>query len=141
MRLIGHNDMGGRGDCMHVNVQDGVAYVGHMGESRLGTTMLDVSDPRRPEVIAQIDAPDGIHTHKVQVVDDVMLVNHERYGSSTEGQGGLAAYDISEPDAAATDRLPRDAGQGRPSHDLVGRPVCVGHRQRRRVRRPIPDRG
>ncbi len=97
MRLVGHNDMGGRGDCMHVNVQDGFAYVGHMGQSRLGTTILDVADPRRPEIVAQIDAPDGIHTHKVQVVEEVMLVNHERYGASTQGQGGLAAYDVSDP--------------------------------------------
>ena len=98
MRLVGHNDMGGRGDCMHVNVVGVHAFVGHMGQTRLGTSILDVSDPSQPRVVAQIQAPDGIHTHKVQVVDDVMLVNHERYGSSTTGQGGLAAYDVSRPD-------------------------------------------
>lgn len=97
MRLVGHNDIDGRGDCMHVNVLNGHAFVGHMGETRLGTSILDISDPQHPHVVAQIDAPEGIHTHKVQVVDGVMLVNHEQYGQSTTGQGGLAVYDVSSP--------------------------------------------
>ena len=36
MRLIGHNDINGRGDCMHINVVDGYAYVAHMGENGIG---------------------------------------------------------------------------------------------------------
>ncbi len=48
IRLIGHSDLNGHGDCMHVNLKDGFAFVGHMGESRVGTSVVDVSDPSRP---------------------------------------------------------------------------------------------
>ena len=48
MRVVGQTDLNGHGDCMHVNLKDGYAYVGHMGESRVGTSVVDVSDPRAP---------------------------------------------------------------------------------------------
>jgi hypothetical protein len=53
MRQVGQTDLNGHGDCMHINVKDGFAYVGHMGESRVGTSVVDVSDPRRPRVVWQ----------------------------------------------------------------------------------------
>ena len=101
MRLVGQTDFNGHGDCMHVNVKDGFAFVGHMGESRVGTSVVDVSDPRRPRVVAQLETPPGTHSHKVQVVDDVLLVNHERSPfepNATSWQGGLKVFDVSRPD-------------------------------------------
>jgi hypothetical protein len=101
MRLVGQTDLNGHGDCMHVNVKDGFAFVGHMGESRVGTSVVDVSDPRRPRVVAQLETPPGTHSHKVQVVDDVLLVNHERSPfepNATSWQGGLKVFDVSRPD-------------------------------------------
>src|SRR5437660_12533693 len=101
MRLIGQTDLNGHGDCMHVNLKDGFAFVGHMGESRVGTSVVDVSDPRRPRVVAQLETPPGTHSHKVQVVDDVLLVNHERSPfepNATSWQGGLKVFDVSRPD-------------------------------------------
>jgi hypothetical protein len=101
MTLVGHADLDGLGDCMHVNVVDGHAYVGHMGHTDLGTSILDVADPEHPRVVAQIPRPPGTHTHKVQVVGDVMLVNHERNRfEATKPQrwsAGVAAYDVSTP--------------------------------------------
>jgi len=43
LRLVGHADLDGEGDCMHLNIRDGYAYVGHMGER--GTSIIDVRDP------------------------------------------------------------------------------------------------
>jgi hypothetical protein len=100
MRLVGQTDLNGHGDCMHVNVQDGFAYVAHMGESRVGTSVVDVSDPREPRLVAQLETPPGTHSHKVQVVDDVLLVNYERSAfepQATSWQGGLKVFDISHP--------------------------------------------
>src|SRR5207237_1932352 len=99
LRLVGHTDLNGHGDCMHVNVKDGYAYVAHMGESRVGTSVVDVSDPRQPRVVCQLETPPGTHSHKVQVVDDVLLVNYERnmLEQPTEWQGGLKVFDVSQP--------------------------------------------
>src|ERR1700738_4267753 len=101
MRLVGHTDLNGHGDGMHVNVKDGFAYVAHMGESRVGTSVVDVSDSRNPRVVAELETPPGTHSHKVQVVDDVLLVNYERSAAlepeATTWQGGLKVFDISKP--------------------------------------------
>ncbi len=101
MRLVGQTNLNGHGDCMHVNVQHGFAYVGHMGQSRVGTSVVDVSDPRNPRVVAQLETPPGTHSHKVQVVGDVLLVNYERNAAfepdAPSWQGGLKVFDISKP--------------------------------------------
>jgi hypothetical protein len=56
------------------------AYVGHIpNKAQLGTSILDVSDPRGPKVVAQItlDDPES-HSHKARVVGDLLYVNSER---------------------------------------------------------------
>jgi len=96
MRLIGHNDMDGRGDCMHINVVDGYAYVAHMGENGIGTSILDVHDPAAPRLVNQLMVPPYTHSHKVQIVGDVLLVNYEQYGRGGKGVTGLKVFDISK---------------------------------------------
>lgn len=101
MSVEGHIDLDGKGDCMHVNVVDGVAYVGHMGETDIGTSIIDVSDPARPKLITQIMSEPGTHSHKVQVIGDILLVNHEcnRFLKPTpeKWSAGLAVFDVSDP--------------------------------------------
>jgi len=100
LRLLGRHTLGGHGDTMHVNVQDGFAYVGHMGDDAIGTSILDVSQPADPKLVAQIERPPGTHSHKVQVVGDLMVVNHERNPSEPDAKdwsAGLAIYDVSRP--------------------------------------------
>jgi hypothetical protein len=100
MSVVGHIDLDGKGDLMHVNVVDGVAYLGHMGYNDLGTSIVDVSDPSRPSLITQIPRPAGTHTHKVQVLGDVLLVNHERNRfeeAPPSWSAGMAVYDVSDP--------------------------------------------
>lgn len=77
VRRLGHLDLAGGGQ---VTVEGRYACVGHIpNKDRLGTTILDVSDPAAPRVVATItlDDPES-HSHKVRVVGDVMIVNHER---------------------------------------------------------------
>jgi hypothetical protein len=103
LRLLANHRLDGHGDTMHVNVYDGYAYVGHMGDDRVGTSVLDVSDPSRPRLVTQLHTPPGTHSHKVQVVGELLLVNHERNpgemndASGTTWSAGLAIYDISRP--------------------------------------------
>src|SRR3981081_681609 len=100
MRLVGQTDLNGHGDCMHVNVKDGFAYVGHMGESRVGTSVVDVSNPRRPKGVAQLETPGGTPSPSGQVAGDGLLVNYERSmfePDAPDWQGGLKVFDISTP--------------------------------------------
>jgi len=63
-----------------VYVTGNYAYIGHItNKERLGTSILDVSDPRKPKLLTQVflDDPDS-HSHKARVVGDIMIVNHER---------------------------------------------------------------
>ena len=96
IRLVGHTDLDGAGDTMHVNLKDGYAFVGHMGES--GTSIVDVRDPRDPRLVGRIPSFPNTHGHKVQIVGDVMLVNREKIPRSTgPWVAGMHVYDISEP--------------------------------------------
>jgi hypothetical protein len=77
VRRLGHLDLAGAGQ---VTVSGSHAYVGHLpNEHRLGTSIIDVSDPRQPRVMATVtlDDPDS-HSHKVRVAGSLMVVNHER---------------------------------------------------------------
>ena len=77
VRRLGHLDLAGAGQ---VTVKGGFAYVGHIpNRAHLGTTILDVSDPRNPRTVATITLTDTTsHSHKARVAGDIMIVNHER---------------------------------------------------------------
>lgn len=76
VRRVGHLDLAGAGQ---VYVSGNYAYIGHIPRpDGLGTTILDVSDPKNPKVVSTItlDDPDS-HSHKARVAGDIMIVNHE----------------------------------------------------------------
>jgi hypothetical protein len=77
VRRLAHLDVPGAGQ---VTVAGRHAYVGHIpNKDRLGTTIIDVADPYHPRVVATITLDDpASHSHKVRVVGDLMIVNHER---------------------------------------------------------------
>ena len=56
------------------------AYVGHIpNQDHLGTSIIDISDPSQPRVVATVTLDDHeSHSHKVRVAGDIMIVNHER---------------------------------------------------------------
>ncbi|HEX9854208.1 MAG TPA: hypothetical protein VGC47_02735 [Acidimicrobiia bacterium] len=95
--LVGHSDLDGHGDGMQLMRQGDALYVGHFGPSRMGTSILDVSEPSSPTVVRQWPAPAGGHTHKVQVADGLLLTNHERFRSESWESAGLAVYDLEDP--------------------------------------------
>ncbi|MEE8489555.1 MAG: hypothetical protein V3S43_04410 [Acidimicrobiia bacterium] len=95
--LIGHSDLDGFGDGMQLMRSGDALYVGHFGPSRMGTSIIDVSDPEDLVMVRQWEAPDNSHTHKVQVADGLLLTNHERFRSDDPWSAGLAVYDLADP--------------------------------------------
>ena len=82
-RLLGHDKSAGWGGGSRVDVRKGHAYVGAVGGSHYngpeGFTVHDVTDPRHPFKVAEINAPPGVHMHKLRIVgDDFLCVNSER---------------------------------------------------------------
>src|SRR5512136_1976758 len=64
VRRLGHLDLAGAGQ---VTVAGSHAYVGHLpNREQLGTTILDISEPARPRVVATVMLDDPrSHSHKV----------------------------------------------------------------------------
>jgi hypothetical protein len=79
-----------------IHVEGNTAYIGHIDES-VGTSIIDVSDPAYPKLLARIAAPTGYHAHKVRSANGLMLVNRESVVSDAAGRGGLGIYDVSNP--------------------------------------------
>lgn len=76
IRPLARLDLPGGGE---VTIKDGFAFVGHMSPPD-GTTILDISDPANPRIVARIAPPDAFsHTHKVKVAGDLMITNVERH--------------------------------------------------------------
>jgi hypothetical protein len=120
--LVAHLDLAGGGQ---VWVDGDRCYVGHM-EAPYGTTILDVSDPAHPTVLAELPMPTGWHSHKVRAMGDVMAVNHEQVGDGPEGfRGGLALYDVSDPTAPVLTGKWETGGKGVHRFDFDGEHVYL----------------
>lgn len=75
IRPLGRLEIPGGGQVV---VQGNYAYVGHM-KPPMGTSVIDISDPANPHVVAHLDPPDAYsHTHKVRVAGDLMVTNVEQ---------------------------------------------------------------
>ena len=103
VRRLGHLDLAGAGQ---VTIAGNHAYVGHIpSASQLGTSIIDISDPRAPRVVALITLDDpGSHSHKARVAGDIMIVNHERNMSKI----GRRAEQLPAARRALADELKRD---------------------------------
>ncbi|MGZ5882522.1 MAG: LVIVD repeat-containing protein, partial [Xanthobacteraceae bacterium] len=81
-------------------IQGKYAYVGHQHRPD-GTTIIDISDPRRPVVVSKLmTSHPWSHSHKVRVVGDLMVVNSEIEPGAGDRlaypDGGFRVYDISD---------------------------------------------
>ncbi len=110
-----------------MSVAGNYAYVGHItNKQRLGTSILDVSDPRQPRLVSQIrlDDPDS-HSHKARVAGDLMIVNVEQNQgalgrkaenlaseNTSHGAGGFKLYDVSDRAAPRLIAHHRTFGRG-----------------------------
>lgn len=109
LRLVGRSDLNGRGDTVGLSLNDGYVYLAHHGKTDLATSIVDVRDPERPEIVREIPRDRGTHSHKVVVGDGLMLTNCERdlewggppfvrpTGGAPEWNPGLRIWDASDP--------------------------------------------
>jgi hypothetical protein len=105
---IARMDLPGGGSVV---VENGYAYVGHI-DPPFGTSIVDVKELKHPKLVTQLEVPEGIHSHKVRVGGDVMLVNYERYRTKNEPQGGLKVFDISDRSKPREIAFFKTAGKG-----------------------------
>jgi hypothetical protein len=82
-------------------IQGRRAYVGHQ-HGPDGTTILDISDPRRPKIVSRLTTSHPFsHSHKVRVIGDLMVVNSEiepgKGDRRSYPDGGFRLYDVSKP--------------------------------------------
>lgn len=103
IRQVGHTNLGGQGDGMHVGFKGQYAFIGHMGET--GTSIVDIRDPRDPRLVGRIPVGGDTHAHKVQIQGDILITNRELIPRrSGPHVAGLMVHDISDPTA------PREIG-------------------------------
>ena len=129
MTLIGHSDIGGRGDGLQLMVHRGFAYVAHPWSQ--GFSIVDVRDPRNPGNVTYVPAPPNTWNIHLQTHEDLLLVidaldlfadvdtftDEKAYYTKSVGDtvagskskrawtAGMTVYDISTPDR------PRKIGQ------------------------------
>jgi hypothetical protein len=111
MRSVGYFDCPGGGQVV---VDGDTAFVAHM-RAPAGTTIVDVSDPRRPRQLAHLTVPPGTHSHKVRAANGVMLVNREAHPAdapAADGRYGLGIYDVSDPARPREITFWRSGGSG-----------------------------
>ena len=97
IRHIGHSDLKGHGDGMQLMLKEHYLFVGHLG--KMGTTVLDVSKPSEPQVVHQIEIPAHVHSHKVQISGDILIVNYEHHPKTgpKPDKTGVRLFDIADP--------------------------------------------
>ncbi len=94
LKHIGHLDLPGGGQ---VSVKEGIAHVGHMAPP-IGTSIVDVSNPKAPRILAQLEVPSNTHSHKARVTDHLLVVNYERYKTTPEPmRPGFRILDVASP--------------------------------------------
>ena len=99
VRLLGNSDLNGHGNGGQVTVTsrggEYYAFIGHMKD--MGTSIVNVTNPKKPKIVSQIPIEDNTHSHKVRVCGNIMLVNSEQLGAGEDFEAGLRFYDISDP--------------------------------------------
>src|SRR4051812_12818873 len=128
---LGRLDLPGAGQ---VRVEGNYAYVGHLpNRAQLGTSILDVSDPRKPRVVSQIHLEDPrSHSHKARVVGELLFVNSEQNGPSRQQAdqqteagaydgGGFRIYDVSDRAKPKLVHFEKTGGRGVHRFDVDAR--------------------
>lgn len=126
MRLVGHNDLEGRGFNGDVWVHERIAYVGHWGfrdwasgaknrfcpePPQSGVAVVDARDPASPQLIAKLQNPAGTSAEDVVVYTarygdyagrDIAVAGIQYCGGSRYDAGadrGLMLWDVTDPAA------------------------------------------
>jgi hypothetical protein len=103
-QVVGYSDTGGRpGFKMAIREVNGrwYMYMGHLWHR--GWTIMDVTDPARPEVVKFIPGPENTWTIQMDLHDDIMITGLEQVGRRWGGDPskphdeGFIIWDIKDP--------------------------------------------
>lgn len=101
MRLLGHHDLAGSGCCGEgtVLIERGgrrYLYVAHI-DGLTSFSVLDVSDPRTPELLHQVYLPHlEVRSNSLAVAGDLLLVAHEVRRPGLQ-PAGVDIFDLTQP--------------------------------------------
>ncbi|MFQ5911799.1 MAG: LVIVD repeat-containing protein [Nitrospinota bacterium] len=118
MRLVGYHDLEKRPAFkLALQVVDGRWYLYTSQFWCSGWSILDVTDPSRPEFVKFVEGPENTWTLQVQVAEGKMITSLERIFSEEWGHDptkpffeGIYTWDVSEP------REPRRLSQFKTGH-------------------------
>ena len=96
-RFQAMGELKGSVGTMQVLAHQGMLYVGTIAPGR-GTQMIDVSNPRRPRPVGEIEGMTGSFSPKVQIGDNLLLVNYEER-SVKASFVGFGVWDVSRPES------------------------------------------
>ena len=101
MRLLGRNDLGGHGNC-----GEGTALLEHGGQRYLylaheqgpaNFSVLDVTDPREPELLTQTTLPHGdVRSNSLAIGDGLLVVAYQVARPGLK-PAGIEIFDLSQP--------------------------------------------
>ncbi|MPZ62165.1 MAG: hypothetical protein GEU93_12895 [Propionibacteriales bacterium] len=87
VRAVGYSDLDGRGGGFKLAIQEVAGrwylYMGHLWHR--GWSILDVTDPRQPEVLNFIEGPANTWTIQMDVEDNLMITSLEQMPASWGG--------------------------------------------------------
>jgi len=106
IELVGYNDLESRPAfkmAMQVVDDRWYVYTGHFWSP--GWSIVDVTDPAKPECVKHIPGPDNTETNQVQVAEGIMVTNLERMipipGREDPGERpfeeGIYIWDVKDP--------------------------------------------
>jgi hypothetical protein len=102
MRLLAHHPLDGFGNCgeglavQRTRDRRRVLWIAHESPPK-NVTAVDVTDPRKPAVIAQTDLPhDRMRSNSLDLVDDLLVVAYQTAGHGLK-PAGFEMFDVSDP--------------------------------------------
>lgn len=128
MKLIGHSDIGGRGDGLQLMVHRGYAYVAHPWSQ--GFSIVDVRDARQPKTVNYVQAPPNTWNIHLQTHDDLLLVINalDLFADVESFTGEKAYYTKSVGETVAAEKRQRSWTAGMTVFDIStpDRPKKIG---------------
>lgn len=101
--LVSYSTLDGWDEPAEIRVSpDGkYAFTAHNPPKQLGTSIIDVSKPEKPRVVARIEGPSSTHSQYVDVIGNILVRNQEKVRNvkpePKSWEPGIRLYDISDP--------------------------------------------
>lgn len=96
LKFLGSDDLGGMGKTQQLMTHKGYLYVGNMVPG-IGIAIIDVTNPRSPRVIGSLPGFKNSVTSKVQIANELLIVNYESRLNQEAERVGFGVYSLKDP--------------------------------------------